>query len=241
MSVEYVRMVNNSKAQFAMRLLRSHTTLRIPAHGAFLCNTALILDTPPSVLTEYSTSFVLLAMQLDLKPTSLWRDETTDWWSVGVQVPSDAVLTNFAFTAEWNGDQAWDNNWGEWGDRQGSMQLHRRCTPLTSCCCSGTTCLYSRTQRLLAMHPDLCCQMSCALLGPRSVASCTLIHQVLQSSWLLQKVPGFNSQWIYTRWCITDEHRLCCWCGFLPVQVTTTSCLCGRLQQQQLLQLQRHP
>jgi hypothetical protein len=25
------------------------------------------------------------------------------------------------------------------------------------------------------------------------------------------------------------------------VQVTTTSCLCGRLQQQQLLQLQRHP
>lgn len=71
-------------------------------------------------------------MQLDLKPTSLWRDETTDWWSVGVQVPSDAVLTNFAFTAEWNGDQAWDNNWGECG-LAGGPQCSHTYTPLISC------------------------------------------------------------------------------------------------------------
>lgn len=78
-------------------------------------------------------------LQLDLKPTSLWRDEGTDWWSVGVQVPPDAVLTNFAFTAEWNGEKAWDNNWGECWLMDGVRSAHTHAIskpPAVVCLCS---------------------------------------------------------------------------------------------------------
>ncbi|WIA18323.1 hypothetical protein OEZ85_009788 [Tetradesmus obliquus] len=50
---------------------------------------------------------------VDLKPTSLWRGEGLDWWSARVAVPGEAVLASLCFTAEWNGEQAWDNNWGD--------------------------------------------------------------------------------------------------------------------------------
>jgi hypothetical protein len=52
-------------------------------------------------------------LQVDLKPTSLWRGEGLDWWCAGVAVPGDAVLANLCFSAEWNGAHVWDNNDGE--------------------------------------------------------------------------------------------------------------------------------
>eukprot|EP00878_Enallax_costatus_P019424 GHUV01020494.1.p1 GENE.GHUV01020494.1~~GHUV01020494.1.p1 ORF type:complete len:681 (+),score=155.90 GHUV01020494.1:249-2045(+) len=45
----------------------------------------------------------------DFKPTSLWRDEGTDWWAAHLNVPESASEMNFAFT---NGDWLWDSNNG---------------------------------------------------------------------------------------------------------------------------------
>jgi hypothetical protein len=54
-----------------------------------------------------------MCVQVDLKPTSLWRSEGIDWWSARVDVPTDAVLASLVFTAEWNGAECWDNNDGK--------------------------------------------------------------------------------------------------------------------------------
>jgi len=45
----------------------------------------------------------------DFKPTALFRDEKTDWWSVLLEVPASATTFNFDFT---DGSGAWDNNRG---------------------------------------------------------------------------------------------------------------------------------
>ena len=47
----------------------------------------------------------------DLKPTSLWRGENTDWWATeAFEVPEGSFEMNLAFT---DGQGGWDNNGGD--------------------------------------------------------------------------------------------------------------------------------
>ncbi|EFJ50202.1 hypothetical protein VOLCADRAFT_89088 [Volvox carteri f. nagariensis] len=68
------------------------------------------LEHSPNMRVHFGfNSWQVGGQEMCLKPSSLWRGEYTDWWSVPLTVPGDATDMSFALT---DGHGVWDNNFG---------------------------------------------------------------------------------------------------------------------------------